>query len=262
MRTRRRIPFVVGLLAFIAFASLLLPIVALVIRARWSTIGTDLDSKELRTALALSIQCSAAATVLSAVLGLPLAYVLARSSIPGRRIIRTVALLPIVLPPVVGGVALLAALGRRGVVGQFLDYVGIRLPFTTAGAIVAETFVAMPFLVITAEAGFRRLDPSLEEAARTLGAGRWRVFRTVTVPLAAPALIAGAALCWARALGEFGATLTFAGNLPGRTQTVPLAVYSALEARPQGAIALSIVLLGVSFFILIFLREHWLGARG
>jgi molybdate transport system permease protein len=146
-------------------------------------------------------------------------------------------------------------------VGRVLDDLGIQLPFTTAGAVIAETFVAMPFLVITAEAGFRRLDRNLEEAARTLGAGRWRVFRTVTVPSAAPSLMAGAVLCWARALGEFGATLTFAGNLPGKTQTVPLAVYGALESRPEGAVALSIVLLGVSFAVLVFLRDHWLGAR-
>ena len=258
---QRRVPVLVAVLAAVGFVGLTLPVVALLWRAPWSVLGPDLKSPELRTALLLSLQCSLLATLLAIVFGLPLAYVLARAQWPGRRVVRALALLPIVLPPVVGGVALLLALGRRGLVGRFLDDIGIQLPFTTAGAVLAETFVAMPFLVITAEAGFRRIDVSLEEAARTLGAGRWRVFRTVTVPLAAPSLIAGAVLCWARALGEFGATLTFAGNLPGKTQTVPLAVYGALESRPEGAVVLSIVLLAVSFAILVFLRDHWLGAR-
>lgn len=166
-----------------------------------------------------------------------------------------------VLPPVVGGVALLTAFGRRGLVGAWLDQAfGIHLPFTTAGAILAETFVAMPFLVITVEAGLRGMDLRFEEAARTLGASRATVLWRVTLPLVRPSLVAGAVLCWARALGEFGATITFAGNFPGRTQTMPLAVYLALETNPNAAIMLSLVLLAVSLAVLIGLRDRWLGA--
>jgi molybdate transport system permease protein len=166
-----------------------------------------------------------------------------------------------VLPPVVGGVALLLAFGRRGIAGQFLDQAfGLHLPFTTAGAIIAEAFVAMPFLVITVEAGLRSMDLRYEEAARTLGAGRWLVLRRVTLPLVAPSLFAGAVLCWARALGEFGATITFAGNFPGTTQTMPLAVYVELETRPDAAIVLSLLMLAVSLAVLVTLRDRWLGA--
>ena len=171
-------------------------------------------------------------------LGIPLAWVLARGEFPGRALLRGLVLLPMVLPPVVGGAALLFALGRRGLVGQWLDeQFGILLPFSTAGVIVAETFVAMPFLVITVEAALRSADRRFEDAAATLGAGRWTVFRRVTLPMVAPSVLAGAVLCWARALGEFGATITFAGNLQGRTQTVPLAVFLALESDRGAAIA-------------------------
>jgi molybdate transport system permease protein len=165
-----------------------------------------------------------------------------------------------VLPPVVGGAALLLAFGRRGLLGQWLyRWFDLRLPFTTAGAILAEAFVAIPFLVLTAEAAFRSLDRRYEDAARTLGASRGTVFLRVTIPLSAPALSAGAVLCWARALGEFGATITFAGNFPGKTQTMPLAVYLALESRPEAAITLSLVLLAVSVIVLVSLRDRWLG---
>jgi len=165
-----------------------------------------------------------------------------------------------VLPPVVGGVALLLAFGRRGLVGAPLyQLFGVQIPFTTTAAVIAETFVAMPFLVIAVEGGLRSLDRRYEEAARALGASSWKVFARVTIPLLRPAIFSGAVLCWARALGEFGATITFAGNLPGRTQTVPLAVYIALESKPEGAIVLSLVLLVVSLAILIGLRDRWLG---
>jgi molybdate transport system permease protein len=167
-----------------------------------------------------------------------------------------------VLPPVVGGVALLFALGRRGIVGSELDRVGIHLPFTTAGAIVAETFVAMPFLVLTLEAAFRTSDRRLEEAARTLGAGRGEVFRRITLPLVRPSLIAGVVLCWARALGEFGATITFAGNLPAKTQTLPLFVYLKFEGSDaDAAIVLSLVLVVVSLLVVVGLRDRWLTTR-
>jgi molybdate transport system permease protein len=166
-----------------------------------------------------------------------------------------------VLPPVVAGVALFYALGRRGIVGQYLDqWFGFTLPFTTNGVIVAQAFVAMPFLVITVEAAFRQLDTRYEDAARTLGASRWYVFRRVTLPAIRPGLIAGAVLAWARALGEFGATITFAGNFPGRTQTMPLAIYLANESDPDEAIILSLVLIGVSFAVLVALRDRFLGS--
>jgi molybdate transport system permease protein len=215
----------------------------------------------VRDALRLSLVCSLSATALSAALGVPLAWVLARSEFPGRRLVRALTTLPMVLPPVVGGVALLLAFGRRGLVGQWLyQWFGVQLPFTTAGAVLAETFVAMPFLVLTAEAGFRSADRRLEEAARTLGARPGTVFRRVTLPLVGPSLAAGAVLCWARALGEFGATITFAGNFPGRTQTTPLKVFLLLESRPDAAIVLSLVLLAVSLVVLVGLRTRWLGS--
>jgi molybdate transport system permease protein len=215
----------------------------------------------LRQALWISVLTATAAMLLCVVLGLPLAWVLARIEFPGRRLLRALTVLPMVLPPVVGGIALIYAFGRRGIIGQYLErWFHIVLPFTTKGAILAEAFVAMPFLVITAETAFRSLDRSYEDAARTLGASRWTVFRRITLPLAGPALGAGAVLCWARALGEFGATITFAGNYPGTTQTMPLAVYLSLESsHPETAIVLSLVLLLVSLAVLVGLRDRWLG---
>jgi molybdate transport system permease protein len=246
----------------VAVAFVLLPLAGVLWRAPWTGLGPELASPAVRTTLRLSLVCSLSATVLAVVLGVPLAWVLARVEFPGRRLVRALTLLPMVFPPVVGGVALLLAFGRRGLVGGLLfDWFGVRLPFTTAGAVVAETFVAMPFLVITAEAAFRSLDGAYEEAARTLGATRWTVFRRVTVPLASPGLVAGVALCWARALGEFGATITFAGNTPGRTQTIPLQVYLLIESgRLESAIVLSLVLLAVSVAVLVGLRDRWLFA--
>jgi molybdate transport system permease protein len=246
----------------VAVAFVLLPLAGVLWRAPWTGLGPELASPAVRTTLRLSLVCSLSATVLAVVLGVPLAWVLARVEFPGRRLVRALTLLPMVFPPVVGGVALLLAFGRRGLVGGLLfDWFGVRLPFTTAGAVVAETFVAMPFLVITAEAAFRSLDGAYEEAARTLGATRWTVFRRVTVPLARPGLMAGVALCWARALGEFGATITFAGNTPGRTQTIPLQVYLLIESgRLESAIVLSLVLLAVSVAVLVGLRDRWLFA--
>ncbi len=201
-----------------------------------------------------------AATAFSFVVGVPLAWLLARAPFRGRGLVRALVTLPLVLPPVVGGVALLLAFGRRGLVGKYLyEWTGLSLPFTTAGVIVAETFVAMPFLVVTVEGALRGMDRRLEDAAATLGASRLLVLRRVTLPAIAPSLVAGAVLTWARALGEFGATITFAGNFPGRTQTMPLAVYVALETDLDGAIALSLVLLVVSVTVLVLLRDRWLG---
>jgi molybdate transport system permease protein len=244
-----------GLLLF------LLPLAGLVVRAPWSQVGPALVAPATVTALVLSLFCSVAATAAALVLGIPLALVLARTTGTLRAVLRALTTLPMVLPPVVGGVALILAFGRRGLVGSLVyQAFGVQIPFTTAAAILAETFVAMPFLVIAVEGGLRALDHRYEEAARALGAKGWMVFARVTLPLLRPAIFSGAVLCWARALGEFGATITFAGNFPGRTQTVPLAVYVALETRPEGAIALSLILLVVSLAILAGMRDRWLGA--
>ena len=259
---RRRPPVLVLVVAAVAAAFFLLPLAGLAWRAPWRGLWSDLASPESRTALRLSLVCSLWATVVSVAVGLPLAWVLARVPFPGRRLLRALVLVPLVLPPVVGGLALLLAFGRRGLLGRPLDdWFGITLPFTTAGAVLAEAFVAMPFLVITAEAAFRGVDQRYEEAARTLGARRWTVFRRVTLPLTAPALLAGAVLAWARAVGEFGATITFAGNAPERTTTIPLQVYLLLETgRLDASIALSLVLLAVSVAVLALLRDRWTGA--
>jgi molybdate transport system permease protein len=212
-------------------------------------------------ALRLSLVVSVLSVVLSVALGLPVAWVIARVSFPGRSVVRAVLTLPMVLPPVIGGIGLLMALGRRGLVGQYLlRWFDIALPFTTAGAVVAATFVSLPFFVIPVEAGLRSVDGRLEEAAATLRASRWHVFTRVTLPLIRPSLVAGAVLAWARALGEFGATVTFAGSFPGRTQTVPLAAYLALETNPAAAIVLSLVLVAVSVAVLAALRDRWLVA--
>lgn len=245
--------------AALGAALLATPLLGLLWRAPWSSAAATLADPGVRSALRLSLVCSSLATVASIAFGVPLAWLLARHDFPGRRVLRAVALVPMVLPPVVGGVALLLAFGRRGLIGQWLDaWFGVQLPFTVAGAVLAETFVAMPFLVLTAEAAFRNVDRRYEDAARTLGAGRWTVFRRVTLPLTAPALVAGAVLAWARALGEFGATITFAGNTPGRTTTVPLEVYLQLERGSlEGAIVLSLVLLAVCVAVLVALRDRW-----
>ena len=257
---KARPPAGLAILAVLAVAMVALPLVGLLLRAPWADLGPLLSSSDVREALTLSAECSLGALGVSLLLGVPLAWVLARVSFPGRKLVRALVTLPMVLPPVVGGVALLFAFGRHGVVGQYLAWIpGFPAPFTTGAVILAEAFVAMPFLVITTEAGLRQMDQRFEEAAATLGAGQWRRFWTVTLPLVAPSLAAGAALCWARALGEFGATITFAGNLPGRTQTMPTAIYVLLESNPEHAIAVSLVLLVVSLAALIALRERWLG---
>ncbi|GAA0246697.1 ABC transporter permease [Saccharothrix mutabilis subsp. mutabilis] len=243
----------------LGLAFLLLPLAGLLVRAPWSTLPGRLVGAEVGDALRLSLVCASLATVVCLVLGVPLAWLLARADLPGRGVLRALVTVPLVLPPVVGGVALLLVLGRRGLVGQYLDaWFGISLPFTTAGVVLAEAFVAMPFLVVSVEGALRAADPRYEEAAATLGASRWLTFRRVTLPSVLPGLVAGTVLCWARALGEFGATITFAGNFPGETTTMPLAVYLALESDPDAAIVLSIVLLVVSVGVLAGLRDRWI----
>ncbi len=258
-RARRPHPPAVVAVALVAVAFFAIPLVGLLQEARWSTIGADLTTPEAREAIRLSLVCSFGATILAIAFGTPLAWMLARTSVPGRPLLRGLVLLPMVLPPVVGGVALLAVFSLRSPVGGWLhDQFGIQLTFTTGGAVLAETFVSMPFFVLTVEAAFRNLDARYEQVAATLGAGRTTVFRRVTLPSIAPSLAAGAVLTWARALGEFGATITFAGNIAGRTRTLPLAVYLALEGDRATAIALSLVLLAISLVVLVALRDRWL----
>lgn len=258
---RQRVPIALLVPGGLGLAFLVLPLAGLLLRAPWTTLPGRLTEPGVLTALRLSLVTATVATLLCVALGVPLAWLLARVEFPGRRLVRALVTVPLVLPPVVGGVALLLVFGRRGLIGSWLDETfGVTLPFTTAGVVLAEAFVAMPFLVIAVEGALRGADPRYEEAAATLGAGRFTTFTRVTLPLVAPGVAAGAVLCWARALGEFGATITFAGNYPGRTQTMPLAVYLALETDLQAAIVLSLILLTVSVVILAALRDKWVGS--
>ncbi|WFE67590.1 ABC transporter permease [Micromonospora sp. WMMD714] len=259
--TGQRVPVALLVPAALGLLFLVLPLGGLLLRTPWTSLGSRLTAPGVLTALRLSVQCATLATLLCLALGVPLAWLLARVEFPGRRLVRALVTVPLVLPPVVGGVALLLVLGRRGPLGGWLDATfGVTLPFTTTGVVLAEAFVAMPFLIIAVEGALRGADHRYEEAAATLGAGRWTTFTRVTLPLVAPGIAAGAVLCWARALGEFGATITFAGNYPGRTQTMPLAVYLALETDLEAAVVLSLVLLTVSVVILAGLRDRWITA--
>jgi molybdate transport system permease protein len=247
----------IGVLAAVFLA---LPVVGLVLRAPWSATFERLGRDGVTDALRVSALCATASTVVALVLGVPLAWLLAQDRMPGRSLVRAVVLVPLLLPPLVSGIGLLSVLGRRGFVGRQLDrWFGVTLPFTTAGVVVAVSFVALPFVVITMESGFRSLDRRLGGAAATLGAEPGAVVRTVTLPLVAPALAAGTALAWARSLGEFGATITFAGNLPGRTQTLPLATFLALETDLDQAVLLSMLLLIPTIIVLMLLRGRWQG---
>ena len=244
--------------ALLAVAFLGLPLAGLLQRASWSTLWADLTSEQSLEALRLSLVTSLAAAAVAVLLGTPLAWILARTEVPGRSVIRGLVLLPMVVPPVVGGVALLSAFSLRSPIGGWLhDVFGLQLTFSTAGAVLAAAFVAMPFLVLTVEGALRGMDERYERVAAGLGADRFTVFRRVTLPMIGPSLAAGAVLAWARALGEFGATITFAGNVAGRTRTLPLAVYLELESDPQAAVALSVALLAVSLAVLVVLRDRW-----
>jgi molybdate transport system permease protein len=245
--------------AWVAIAFLLAPLVALLLKADWAAMPAQLVKPSVVPALRLSLVTTSSALVICAALGTPLAWLLARSSHPATPWLRALVTVPLVLPPVVGGVAMLMAYGREGVLGRtLLEVAGWSIPFTPAAVVFAETFVALPFYVLSVEGSMRGLDPRYDGLAATLGASPWRTFRTVVVPMVAPGIASGAALAWARALGEFGATITFAGNFPGRTQTAPLAVYVALESDPQAAIALSLVMLAISVITLGALRGRWL----
>ena len=252
----RRTPLVIAALAAIGVLFVALPLAALLIRAPWSHLADELSSAGAWTALRLSIVVSLTAASLSLVLGAPVAWVLARSNVPARSVLRAIVILPLVMPPVVGGVGLLAALGRSGVVGRWLDAVGIQLTFTIWGAIAATTFVSIPLVILAVESGLRSLDPRFELAASAMGASRGYVLRRVTLPLLRPQIAAGLVLAWARALGEFGATITFAGNLAGRTQTLPLAVYQTRQTDPGAAILISLLLIALSLIVLVTLRDR------
>jgi molybdate transport system permease protein len=249
--------------AVLALLFLLLPLVGLLKRVAWSGIFGAVTSGPASEALRLSLITSVVATMIALVLGLPLAWVLARIEFRGRSMVRALVMLPMVLPPVVGGVALLGAYGKsNGLIGGWLfDVFGLQLTFSPLGVVVAEAFVALPFLVMAVESGLRSIDPRFEESAATMGLGPSERFRKVTLRLLAPSLIAGVAVAWARALGEFGATITFAGNIEGRTQTTPLAVYLLLESDPEAAYALSFVLLAICVAVLVAMRGSWMGRR-
>ncbi|MEU1626248.1 ABC transporter permease [Streptomyces sp. NPDC020096] len=261
-RLPRRAPLALALPALAAVAFLALPLAGVLARTPWSDLGSRLTAPDVTQALGLSLAVSLWALALAVAVGVPLAWVLARVDFPGKTLVRALVMLPMVLPPTVGGVALLLGFGRRGLLGPVLEnWFGVTLPFSTPGAVVAAAFVAMPFLVISLEGTLTALHPRYEETAASLGARPLRAFFTVTLPMTAPGLIAAAALCWARALGEFGATITFAGNLPGVTQTLPLQVYLMLQDDPEGATAVSLLLLAVAMAVLIALRGNWTGAK-
>lgn len=256
---RRTTPIPVAVLAAIGIAFLTVPLLALLLRAPWGEIAEKLSASGAWVALRLSLVVSLSAAALSFVLGAPIAWVLARTSLPGKAVVRAIVILPLVLPPVVGGVALLTALGRSGIVGGWLYDLGIQLTFSTSGAIVATTFVSIPLVILSAEGGLRSIDRRFEQAAAAMGASRSYVLRRVTLPLLRPQLAAGMILAWARALGEFGATITFAGNLAGRTQTLPLAVYEARQTDPEAAIATSLILVVLSLGVLVAMRDRIFG---
>ncbi|MEC8652286.1 MAG: molybdate ABC transporter permease subunit [Planctomycetota bacterium] len=238
------------------------PLVALAAEVEWPALMALFTTAETLRALALSLECSLLSTVLCFAMGLPLATWLAQGSGALRSAVRVVTTLPMVLPPIVGGIALLLAFGPSGVVGGPLDsWFGVTVPFSSSAVVLATTYVSMPFFVLTVEGGMRSFDHRYTDAATTLGASPWRAFLTVTLPMIAPSLRAGLLVAWARALGEFGATITFAGSFDGRTRPLPRAVYHALESQPSSAVALSVVLLAISATILFLLRRQWFFGR-
>lgn len=250
--------------AVLGIALLILPLIALVTRASWGTFWQDVTSETALNALWLSLRTGVAACIVCVVLGVPLAVLMARSSPRTAQLLRALVAVPLVLPPMVGGVALLFLFGRTSLVGQAIESViGYTLPFSTTAVVIAQSFVALPFLVLSVEGSLRSTGVGYEQAAATLGAGRWTVLTRITLPMAAPGLIAGIILCFARAIGEFGATALFAGNAPGITQTMPLAIYTAFNGASEGrdaAVALSLLLLGTAVLVLVCVRAWRPGA--
>ncbi|MFC5338993.1 ABC transporter permease [Leucobacter denitrificans] len=262
--TGSRAPLAALLPAVLGLALLVFPLIALISRASWSTLWQDITSETALQALGLSFGTALAATVLCVLFGVPLALLMARSSARTSALLRTLVAVPLVLPPMVGGVALLFLFGRSSPIGQAIDSLwGITLPFTTPAVVLAQAFVALPFLVLAVEGTLRGSGVRYEQAAAGLGAGRWMVLTRITLPLAAPGLLAGVILSFARALGEFGATALFAGNAPGVTQTMPLAIYTAFNGGGDGrgpAVALSLLLLAAALLVLLTLRAWRPGA--
>ena len=251
------VPRVLAVPAVVGIALLVLPLGALIARVEWTTLWSDISSPQALSALGLSLATGAVATLACVVLGVPLALLIARSAPRAAAVLRAVVTVPLVLPPMVGGVAMLFLFGRTGVLGGALAEWGIRIPFTTAAVVLAQTFVALPFLVLALVGSLRATGVGYEQAAAGLGAGRWTILARVTLPLAAPGLVAGIVLCFARAIGEFGATALFAGNAPGVTQTMPLAIYTAFNGAgvSQGtAVALSLLLLVTAVGVLLLVR--------
>lgn len=252
------IPRVLYVPAVIGLALLTLPIIGLIARVDWATVPAAITSSAAVDALTLSLKTGFAATILCLLVGIPLAMVIARSGPRTAGLLRAVTTLPLVLPPMVGGIALLYLLGRNGLVGRYLDVAfGISIPFTTLAVVIAQSFVALPFLVISLEGALRSAGTRFESVAATLGASRWTVFCRITLPLVVPGLVAGTVLCFARALGEFGATALFAGNAAGVTRTMPLAIYTAFNGAgvtQESAVALSLLLVAVAIVILLVMR--------
>ena len=251
------VPRVLAVPAIVGLALLALPLTALVLRVEWSTLWRDITSPTALSALGLSLATGLVATVVCVVLGVPLALLIARSGARTAAVLRALVTVPLVLPPMVGGVAMLFLFGRTSWLGGILAEWGIRIPFTTTAVVLAQTFVALPFLVLALEGSLRTTGIGYEQAAAALGAGRWTILSRVTLPLAAPGLVAGIVLCFARAIGEFGATALFAGNAPGVTQTMPLAIYTAFNGAgvSQGtAVALSLLLLVTAVGVLLLVR--------
>ena len=244
--------------AVLAVLFLVVPLAALLVRTPWRDFPARVTEPAVLDALRLSLETSLAAVALVALVGIPLAWTLARVDFPGRTLVRALVIVPLVLPPVVAGVALLTAFGRTGLVGGPLhDWFGVSLPFTTAAVVVSHAFVALPFFVLSVEGALRASDREYDVVAATLGASRWTTFLRVSLPLAGPGVLAGLVLGWARALGEFGATITFAGNYPGTTRTMPSAIYVALQSDTDAALVLSVILMLVSVLVLTLLRERW-----
>jgi molybdate transport system permease protein len=249
---------VLGILAAIAVFFLVIPLVSVVVRVPWADFWSILNTSTVRQSLFISLQTSLIAAFLAALLGIPLSWWLARATNRTSRVIRTICIAPMVLPPVVAGIALLAAFGRRGVIGEELfNWWGISLPFTKTAVVLAQVFVSMPFLILAVEAAFRQADEGLEDAARTFGASPLRIFFSVVVPSVRPALIAGVVLAWARSFGEFGASITFAGSFPGRTQTLPMSVYEIASYDYRQALVVSVFMMFVSVVVLAGMRDSW-----
>jgi molybdate transport system permease protein len=249
--------------AALGFLTVLLPLAAMAARVNWPEFIPLVTSEASLTALALSLRTAAASTLLCLLLGIPTALVLARTSFPGQPLLRALVLLPLVLPPVVGGIALLYTFGRRGLLGHSLEVLGIQIAFSTTAVVLAQTFVALPFLVVSLEGALRTAGHRYEAVAATLGARPTTVLTRVTIPLILPGLASGAVLSFARALGEFGATLTFAGSLEGATRTLPLEIYLQRETDPDAAVALSLVLVAVAAAIVaLSYRKTFAGALG